>query len=331
MIDLKKEIKNAESIAISGHIRPDGDCIGSVSAMYQYLVKIAPNAKVDVYLEEPPHIFAFLKGVDQFDSTYKSDKKYDIFISLDSGDLERLGRADKYFTSAKKTICVDHHISNNGFADVNYVEADASSTCELVYNLIEPEQMDVYIAESIFTGIVHDTGVFQYSCTSPRTFEILSVLATYEFDRSAIIDATFYQKSYIQNQIMGRALLESILIMGGKCIVSVIDQKTMDFYSVTPKSLDGIVNQLRVTKGVECAIFMYQVGTMEYKVSLRSNKIVDVSKVAMQFNGGGHVRAAGCTMNGTFHDVVNNLSYFIEQQMLEADGQVGEMKEQGSR
>ncbi|NLG04263.1 MAG: bifunctional oligoribonuclease/PAP phosphatase NrnA [Clostridia bacterium] len=329
MIDLKKEIKNAKSIAISGHIRPDGDCIGSVSAMYQYLKKLMPDAKVDVYLEEPPHIFAFLKGVDQFDSTYKSDYAYDIFISLDSGDLERLGRAEKYFSTAKKTICVDHHISNNGFADINYVEADASSTCELIYDLIEPEEMDVYIAEAIFTGIVHDTGVFQYSCTSPKTFQILSVLAAYEFDRSAIIDATFYQKSYIQNQIMGRALLESILFMDGKCIVSMIDQKTMDFYSVTPKSLDGIVNQLRVTKGVECAIFMYQVGTMEYKVSLRSNRIVDVSKVAMRFNGGGHVRAAGCTMNGTFHDVVNNLSYFIEQQ-LEAAQHTETTIEQGS-
>jgi bifunctional oligoribonuclease and PAP phosphatase NrnA len=79
--------------------------------------------------------------------------------------------------------------------------------------------------------------------------------------------------------------------------------------------LDGIVNQLRITRGVECAIFLYQTGMQEYKVSMRSNKIVDVAKIAAAFGGGGHIRAAGCTMNGTFHDVVNNISYYIEQQL----------------
>ena len=101
--------------------------------------------------------------------------------------------------------------------------------------------------------------------------------------------------------------------MGGKCIVSVIDKKTLDFYNATSKDLDGIVNQLRVTKGVECAVFMYETGNLEFKVSLRSCKYVDVSKVAAYFGGGGHARAAGCNMTGTFHDCVNNLSLHIEK------------------
>ncbi len=116
---------------------------------------------------------------------------------------------------------------------------------------------------------------------------------------------------------LGRALLESIIFMGGKCIVSVIDKKTLDFYNATSKDLDGIVNQLRVTKGVECAVFMYETGNLEFKVSLRSCKYVDVSKVAAYFGGGGHVRAAGCNMNGTFYDVINNISKQIELQMQE--------------
>ena len=97
--------------------------------------------------------------------------------------------------------------------------------------------------------------------------------------------------------------------MGGKCIVSAIDKKTLDFYSATSKDLEGIVNQLRVTKGVECAIFMYETGNLEYKVSLRSCKAF--------FGGGGHVRAAGCNINGTFHDAINNISKQIELQMKE--------------
>lgn len=94
-----------------------------------------------------------------------------------------------------------------------------------------------------------------------------------------------------------------------------VDKKTMSFYDATPHDLEGIVNQLRNTKGVECAIFMYQTNTLEYKVSLRSNGKIDVAKIAMMFGGGGHVRAAGVTMQGTYHDIINNLSAQIEKQL----------------
>ena len=114
---------------------------------------------------------------------------------------------------------------------------------------------------------------------------------------------------------MGRALLESILFMDGKCIVSMVDRKMMDFYQVMPKHFEGIVNQLINIRGVDVAIFMYQTGPMEYKVSMRSTEAVDLAKIAQEFGGGGHVRAAGLTMQGTFHDCVNNLSDKIADQL----------------
>ena len=193
----------------------------------------------------------------------------------------------------------------------------ASSASELVYDVIEKELLDEEIAKAIYIGIIHDTGIFQYSNTSPKTLQIAGELIRYGFDFPTLIDETFYEKTYVQNQIMGRALLESILFMDGKCVVSHIDRKTMDFYHVTSKDLDGIVNQLRIIKGVECAIFMYETQAQQFKVSMRSCKYVDVSKVASYFGGGGHVRAAGCTMNGSFYDVVNNLSRHIEEQIKE--------------
>ena len=122
-------------------------------------------------------------------------------------------------------------------------------------------------------------------------------LISYGFDFSRLIEETFYEKTYLQTQILGRALLESILFMDGKCVVSVIDRKTMDFYGASPQDLEGIVSQLRSIKGVECAIFMYETGVLEYKVSMRSGGLVNVSQIASYFGGGGHVRAAGCTMN----------------------------------
>ena len=136
-----------------------------------------------------------------------------------------------------------------------------------------------------------------------------------------ILEETFYKKTYRQNQILGKALLESMRILDGRGIVSVVRRKEMTFFGVTSADLDGIVSQLRMTEGVEVAIFLYETGNLEYKVSLRSKKTVDVNEVASYFGGGGHVRAAGVTMKGTFHDIVNNLTLHIDHQLAEHEKQ----------
>lgn len=317
MFQLLKECEGANNIVISGHIRPDGDCVGSCMAVYLYLKKTMPQAKVSVCLEQPADIFSCIQDFDKINTTFQIEETPDVFIALDC-EKTRLGEAEKIFDKAKKTINIDHHISNeHGSGDIDYIDVKASSASELVYDVLDKQYLDVEIAKAIYIGIIHDTGIFQYSNTSPKTMRTVAELITYGFDFPTLIDETFYEKTYVQNQILGRALLESILFMDGKCVVSYVDQKTMKFYDVTPKDLEGIVSQLRIIKGVECAIFMYEVETQEYKVSLRSCKYVDVSKVAEFFGGGGHVRAAGCTMNGTFYDVVNNLSEQIEKQIKE--------------
>ena len=319
MFQLLKECEGAENIAISGHIRPDGDCVGSCMATYLFLKKAMPQAKVRVFLEQPADIFSCIQDFDLIDTTFQMEEEPDVFIALDC-DKGRLGEAEKIFDKAKKTINIDHHISNaHGCGDVNYIDPKASSASELVYDVLDKKYIDVEIAKAVYIGMIHDTGIFQYSNTSPKTLHTAADLIAYGFDFPSLIDKTFYEKTYIQNQILGRALLESILFMDGKCVVSYVDQKTMKFYDVTSKDLEGIVNQLRIIKGVECAIFMYETATLVYKVSLRSCNYVDVSKVAEYFGGGGHKRAAGCTVNGTFYDVVNNLSEQIEKQIKGQD------------
>lgn len=316
MINILEECKGAKTIGISGHIRPDGDCIGSCMSLYLYLKNELPAAQVDVFLEKPADIFSCIEGVEEIRSDFVSEKEYDVFFALDC-EKERLGGAEKLFDGAAKKINIDHHISNKGSGDLNYIVPDASSASELVYDLLEKDKINEAIAKAIYIGIIHDTGVFQYSNTAPKTLQTAAELIRFGFDFPKLIEETFYQKSYVQNQILGRALLESILFMDGRCIVSSVDQKTMEFYNVGSKDLDGIVNQLRNTKGVDCAVFMYETGVLQYKVSLRSNEKVNVAKVAEYFGGGGHVRAAGCTMSGTFHDVVNNLSLHIAEQLGE--------------
>ena len=317
MINILEECKEAKAIGISCHVRPDGDCVGSCMSLYLYLKKELPQTEIDVFLDKPAEIFNCIEGIDEIHTDFVSEKQYDVFFALDC-EKERLGGAESFFDQAKKTINIDHHVSNSGSGQLNYIVPTASSASELVYDLLEKDKIDEAIAKAIYICIIHDTGVFQYSNTAPKTLQIAAELIKFGFDFPKLIEETFYQKTYVQNQIMGRALLESISFMDGRCIVSGVDKKTLDFYNVDSKDLDGIVNQLRNTKGVDCAIFMYETDVLEYKVSLRSNEKVNVAKVAEFFGGGGHMRAAGCTMKGTFHDVINNLSLHIEEQ-LEAE------------
>lgn len=318
MNNIASELNHVKTVAIAGHIRPDGDCVGSSMGMYLYIKKNFPHiTDVDVYLEEIPNSYRFLQGTDEIHHTCDKNMEYDLFISLDCGDKGRLGDAAVYFETAKRRMCIDHHISNSGFADVDYIVPEASSTSELVYDVLDKDKITKEIAEALYMGIAHDTGVFQYSCTSPKTMRAAADLMDKGIDFSGILDDTYFKKSYVQNQILGRALLESIMVLNGQCIISAIRQKDMVFYGVEPKDLDGIVSQLRNTKGVEVAIFIYETGIQEFKVSMRSNGIVDVSKIGAYFGGGGHVRAAGCTLQGTMHDVLNNLTKHIEKQLLQ--------------
>lgn len=160
--------------------------------------------------------------------------------------------------------------------------------------------------------------MFKYSSTTEHTLQVAGKLVSFGLDCQKIIDEGFYEKTYLQNQVLGRALLESILVMKGQCIISYFTKKDMDFYGVSPKDMGGIVEQLRLTCGVECAIFMYELNPMEFKISLRSKNWIKVNEVAEYFGGGGHIHAAGCTFKGTVHDAINNILLRISEQMKEA-------------
>lgn len=315
MNNIAEVLDGVKTMAIAGHIRPDGDCVGSCMALYAYIKKWYPEIQADIYLETPKPVFGYLAYMDEVKSEAAGEKEYDLFVTCDVSARDRLAVAGDYFEKAKKTVCIDHHVSNPGFARINHILPDASSSCEVLYGLLDPEKVDREIAQAVYTGIIHDTGVFQYSCTSPETMRIAGELMKTGFDFTGIIEKSFYQKTYIQNQVMGRVLAESILLLDGKCIVGYMKKKDMDFYGVDGADLDGVVSQLRLTQDVEVAIFIYEKNTQEFKVSLRSNGDVDVSKIAVFFGGGGHVKAAGCEMAGSMYDVVNNITAELVKQM----------------
>ncbi len=312
---LTEMVKSAESIAIGGHVRPDGDCVGSCLGVYLYLKKHFPDKQIHVYLESIPEIFQFLKGSEDILHEIPEDKIYDLFILLDCGDAQRLGFSAPLYENAKTSFCIDHHVSNQAFATKNYIEPEASSTCELVYHLLGSDQISEEIAECLYVGIVHDTGVFRHSCTHPSTMCVAADLMEKGIDFTKIITETFDEKTFAQNQIMGYVLVNAIQFLEGRGVASYVDLEKMAEYRVQTKQLDGIVNQLKLTKGADLAVFMYELEKGFYKVSLRSTEAVDVSRLSQIFGGGGHARAAGFSISGTFAEILEKVKAAALEQL----------------
>lgn len=312
MNDFMKAVKKSDTIAIGGHVRPDGDCIGSCMGLYYYITTVFPGKKVSVYLEKIPDAFSYL--VDEKAFVPKAEE-YDLFVSLDCGDEERLGDAGAIMKKARFVYNIDHHVTNTKFGDANEVRPDASSTCQILYTLMEDEKISYETACALYTGIIHDTGVFKHSNTTAETMQTAGRLMDKGIPFGKIIDGSFYMKSYKQLQIMGRCLLESVRILDNRCIFSIVRKSVMDLYEAEPSDLDGVIDEMRTTEGIEVAILLNEKEPGSFKVSMRSNDIVDVSRIAEYFGGGGHVRAAGCAIKGSPFDVINNLTEHIEKQL----------------
>lgn len=299
-MNLDAILSNVNTIGISGHIRPDGDCVGSCMALYNYIKTYYTNIEVTLYLEEIPGKFEFLNNTNEIMHVANETKVYDAYFALDCSGGDRLGFALDMYNRAKIPCCIDHHISNEGCGEYMYIVPTASSTSELVYHLFDEDKITKEIAECLYLGIVHDTGVFQYSNVAPSTMRAAARLLETGIDASKLIEETYYEKTYLQNKMLGKAFSECQVLLNGCCISYGITWDEMQKYGVVPLDLDAIAAQLRNTQGVDIAIFMYALNEEEYKVSLRSNDKVDASVIAKKFQGGGHKKAAGFAMKETY-------------------------------
>ena len=307
-------IDAADRIAIVGHVHPDGDCIGSNLGMYNYITENYKGKTVDVYEDTCPTSFKILPGYRKIKKEL-TDARYDLAISIDVSDVERLGKFAEVFNTAISTVCIDHHVSNPGFGDLCYIVPQASSASEVMCDLIDMDKISEKTASCIYLGMIHDTGVFKYSSTTRATMELAGYLIEKGAKPDVIIDETFYKKSYKQNQLMARVILDSELHEGGKIISGFASKKIFKEYKCTSMDTDGIVEQLRLTDGAEVAIFAYQLSKTEIKFSLRSKSYVDVCVIAEKLGGGGHVRAAGFTSEKDFETTLAEVISLAKEQL----------------
>ena len=308
-------IGDSKTVGIAGHVRPDGDCVGSCMALYNYLKKNRPDLQVKVYLEYVDSKFDIIKSVKEIDTKGYDGTVYDLFISLDTASLDRLGQNEEFFTNARRTACIDHHASNKGYADYNYIVAEASSASEVLFNVLDEDKFDKTVADPMYMGIAHDSGDFRFQSTTAETMRIAAKMIDFGVKPNEILEETFYRKTYNQMMVTAKIQSETVLCMEGKCIYGVCTFDTVKKYNVTTKDLDAVIASIRNVDGVEVAMFAYQLKEDTYKISLRSKKYVDVSKIAVSFGGGGHVRAAGFEVKGTLDEVVAKVLSSIKEDL----------------
>ncbi len=289
-------IKNADNIVITAHISEDADALGSVFALAESLKNAGKNVTA-VLSDTPERRLQFL----EFDyEVYKEDKNFsqDLLICLDTADVKRLGER-AVLLEKSLTISIDHHYTNTEFADINYVEGDASATGEIVYKLIVEMGLEVTkkIAEFLYVAISGDTGSFKYSSTSPQTMRIVADLMEKGIDHAELSRRVHETESLESVLLKGHIMSEIKSYYDGQVNMVVLSDETFKKFGVDEKDVGDIVNIPRMIEGTEVAVSVREVPD-KIKISFRSNGKYNVSDIAGELGGGGHKMAAGTAVKG---------------------------------
>ncbi len=292
--NILEEIKKANSIVILTHENPDGDAIGSSLAMYIALKSM--GKKSDIIIPDMPRIYNFLPEADKI--IKQSDiEQYDLAIVLDCATVKMLNGFSKYFENSKVKVTIDHHGTNTMYGDFNYINPDSPACAQILITVLEYFGVKITkeIGTCILTGIITDTGGFQYQTTAPETFEFAADLLRKGINVSEIYKRVMNTKSKANFELRKRAIDRMEFIEDGKIAFTYITKKDNEETGSEAGDYEGIVEEGRNIEGVEVSIFLREIDK-GYKASLRSNEYVNVSDICLMFGGGGHVRAAGCNM-----------------------------------
>lgn len=287
-------IKQSSKIAVVSHIDPDADNLGSLTALSESLRQL--NKKVyPICVDTIPENLKFLYGIEKFKDDV--DGKIDLLCILDCSDIKRIGKAENLLQKTDKVVIIDHHRTNKIKADASIVDENATSTGELIYKLIKEINLplDKNIAESIYTAIVGDTGSFKYESVNSDTFIIAAELLKYDVNKEKINNNLYSKNSISKLKLMSIFLDRIDIDFDKKIAMSYILEEDYKKTKATDNETEGFVEMLRDINDIEIAIFLKEVGD-DFKVSLRSKSFYDVSKLSQKFGGGGHLRAAGFTI-----------------------------------
>jgi phosphoesterase RecJ-like protein len=279
---------------------PDGDAIGSMTAMYLALKGMGKKAAM--FCKDPvPEIYEFLPESDKIKSSLNNGK-YDLAIAVDCGDDKRVEKGIDLKILAGTVINIDHHPDNTKFGDINLIES-ISSVSEILFKLFREMKIEITsdIAASLYTGIMTDTGNFRYDYTTAETLDIAALLARAGANISRIAMAVYETKTLSSVRILGAAMYRLETSQSGKVAWTVLPKQLMDSLGAKSEDLTGLVDHIRTIKGVEVAV-LFREEEDGIKVNFRSKFKVNVSEIARNLGGGGHIRASGAVMQGSLEE-----------------------------
>jgi len=312
--EISGELEKASKIAIVSHYHPDADAYGSLGSLALGLGSLGKS--VSIFNQDGlSERYAAIPGLSDLQSSVKQES-FDLWIICDCGDKERTGKTFQgAIASAKKVINLDHHISNDHFGTLNLVDPDASSTCEIIFRLLENLQIEFTpdLGVALLSGIIGDTGSFQYSNTSPACFDIASKLVSKGAELSRVTKMLYGSYSASAVKMQAEAVLNLQLHFGGKVSEIMVDRDLLKKHSATSEDTELLVEKARDIKGVEIAFFIREDKDV-WKVSLRSSvPAYDLSALASSFGGGGHRAAAAFRWSGAYHELREKLLSGLEE------------------
>ena len=286
------KIHNASFIAMTGHVSPDGDSVASCLALAMSVKKLGKTPVV--LMDQVTDRYTFLGGR-EFIKT-ECPQKPDLFICLDCGSKDRMGKFEELFDNTSETIVIDHHISNDYYGRLNYVDPKSSSASELTYDVIAAiGNIDAEIAAALYAGIVFDTGGLRFKSSSPDTFRKVANLVELGIPFDEIYAEMMLTRSYSATLLAAKAFSKMKFVEGLPVVYTFITKEEMASFGATRADLEGVSGAMLNTKGAEVAILISEFMENQSKASFRSKKM-DVNILASHWGGGGHVNAAGATI-----------------------------------
>ena len=311
ILKFKEQLKDANSIALISHLDPDGDNLGSLTALSKSLLNLGKKV-YPIEFDKIPENLKFLPNLDLLSEN--TDINIDMIICLDCANYERLGNIDELFNKARYRINIDHHQSNEFYGDVNIVKKGHSSTCELVFDVINEVNLpiDEEISMSLLTGISTDTGRFLYSATTADTLAKASKLVEYGADMMKI-NELIYQSNKFDAQLLENEILSKTEIYNDHVAIGFVMTNQLNKYNVEISDIDSVINTFRDTDKIKISVLIKQQTENEYKVSFRSKGNIDVGLIAKNLGGGGHKNAAATRITGDFETVSNKIKEEIDR------------------
>ena len=311
-------IESKRKFAITSHIRPDGDSLGSSIGLYWLLRAL--DKEVEVVMRDPvPHAYRQLPGANEIVVTPGVTAPYNAVFVIECSDVTRPGLID---LEKQFVVNIDHHSTTALFGNINWIDSTASAVGEMIYNLCKAMGVRVTkeIAECVYTALITDTGSFHYSNTTERTFKVASELVRTGVKPAKTAEAVFASYPWSRIQLMGAVLSTAKRDSTGRVASLRLSQEMQARSNASDEDADGFVNYPLTVGEVEAVVLLKECAPEVYRTSLRSKGDVNVARVAGKFGGGGHRNAAGCTLQGPWDEVESEVIRLLQEAVERANG-----------